>query len=416
MPFWMSTLLFCGFGVRENAGSSAESVLTLTNDFLLFIFCSSYSGESSSNFSRYACVAAAVVCFFFLLGSGGGESESDMLRSGQAKVRQLRSSSNIHRLCGSCLSLTFAYFFFFPCVKRPTTIQTGGVTLQTDDTTKGEYSESAGYQNPGIDADSDIDANGEVASTEDALEKAQKQALIANEESLSRSVEKVLRNIRSDLEELLGDNDDFDEDDINTLVNRIEEKLNDKVNDEMSSRSDDLREAKKAQMEAMVDVDTEGADGQPFDLDEQKQKLAISLRDDIGEAAVTLKGEIKGFGLEIEASVLEAFLKEKYGKTYVAEVEDGKVVSYKKKSTSTSSSSTSKPKSSHSSSSGHKSSSSSSSSSHHHSTSSGTKSSSGKKSSSHSSHHSTSSHQSSSTKKKVEPEEDDDSADEDENW
>ena len=352
-------------------------LLTRSLLFSLFVCCSGES--SSSNFSKYACAVAAVVCFFLLLGSGGGESENDMLRSGQAK--------------------------------RPTTLQTGGVTVDT--TTASDYSEPPEDQGGATYAGADIDANGEVASTEDALESAQQQAIVANQELLTRSVEKVLRSIRTEFTELLQDSDDFDEDEITTLINRIDVKLNDKVNEEMKLRSDELRESKKAQMETMVDVDTEGADGQPFDLDEQKQKLAISLRDDIGETAVTLKGEIKDFAIEIKKYTFEAFLKEKFGKTYVVKLEDDLVVSYKKKSSSSSthssSGSTSKHKSS-SSSSGHKSSSSThKSSSSHHSSSSGTKKT--------SSHHSNGSHHSSSTHKKVAPEpEESGSSEEDNGW
>ena len=273
--------------------------------------------------SRYAFLAAVVVGLFFLLSFGDNKAnEGDNLRSGQAK-----RPSVVHSETG------------FPVVSS-----------KEGDQFNSSFDEGDGKSPETFkDKDTDLDMEETVQEAEDDFARVVRERIEANQGMLASALKGTNELIRSGLDTLFKNSDDFDEDDIEKWARKIESRLTDEINAELKSRADQVKQDKTGSMESAVDLDTEGGSGpndKPIDLKDQEQKLLIQLKEEIDDIAAELRTEMKHRGAVIEKDILEAALEEKFKVTYVVVFKNDEVVSYKKKSTKTSSSSRQKSSSS----------------------------------------------------------------------
>jgi hypothetical protein len=325
------------------------------------------SSPAKSSAGRYACLAAAVVGFFFLMSlSSGNKDSGDSLRSGQAKRATIHAAKTD---------------------ELPDAVVGGHAHNNKDAFSAGDMVDFDDNKNtePSLDEDEVV----EKAQTD--FEKAILEQLASNQSMMSAAITSVMEKIRNNLEGLLGDNDDFDSEEIADLGNGLEDRLSYEITALLTSKCDALLEDKLINFEVAVDLDTEGeaeGDEDPIDLTDQEKKLIVELKDGVDDICSDVRGGIKHQGFVVESDVLMTILKEKTGKSYTLEVNDNEVITgFTIKETSTS---TSTHTSTHKSKTKAKSTHHSSTSSHHHSSNKPAK----------SSHHKSSSHHHSSTKKK----------------
>jgi hypothetical protein len=270
-------------------------LLAILFAFLFDVFF--YSDAKKSNVFRYACVGAVVIGFFFVLTLGGSSNSEngDTLRSGQAKR---------------------------PTIKKP---GLGG--------SLGFNKNNGGGASDYGEADSDIEMEETVQEATDEFSKAVRERLVANQEMLSKAIENVKELMSTNLNEVLLDDDNFEQADIDQIIRDIESKLTDDVELELKNRADEIKQEKTVAIEGDVDLDTEGTngDGGPLDLKREETKLIVELKDGIDDAAADLRTGMRPRCTLVAKELLETFLLKKLGKPQEVMIgENDLIVGYKK--------------------------------------------------------------------------------------
>jgi hypothetical protein len=306
---------------------TVHSILLISKPCYCYCYCyCTLFSETKSKATRYACMVAAVIALLFYLtlnGSAGSEA-GDSLRSGQAKRPTIHSVTGLSGIGGSKKDGFSASF----------------------DGEGGDFEET----------DTDMEMEATVEAAQDDFSKAVRERLEANQLLLSKSFTSVNDLMRSNLNDILGDDDNFEQEDIDRIANDIEAKLSNDVLLELKDRAKDLKEDATVNIEDDVDLETEGNNGEegPIDLTEEEKRLVVDLKDGIDDAAAKLRTDMVHRCALITKEILEIALETKLGSPYEVKIgSDDQIVSYKKKKSSVSSTSTTKKTPSHHSSSHH---------------------------------------------------------------
>ena len=243
----------------------------------------------------------------FFLSMGDGSKKADTLRSGQAK--------------------------------RPTTIHSDTGLPYVEGVTKTGDKFSASFDDGDYkEADNEIDMEETVQAANDDFSQAVKERLEANERMLDKALEATNEWMRGRLNMLLGDDDNFDQEEIDRIANDIEAKFSDRVNLDLRNKAQELKNDKTIEMEDDVDLDQEGGGSVPEDLEKEEKDLVQELKDEIDDAAADIRTNIRTTATEVMKDVLKAALKQKFGRSYEILMDGDEISGYRKKSSSSTSS------------------------------------------------------------------------------
>jgi hypothetical protein len=271
---------------------------------------------------------AVVVGFFFFLAMSGGSSSDSDDRSGQAKRPTIKKESSIPGLDGL------------------TNLWNSAPSL-----TSGNFNEN----------DIDLDMEEAVDGAEKDFAMTEAEQIQSNLSMLTTAMTSINEAMRSQLNDLLGDDDNYDTDDLEVLGNSIESQLNDKTMADFKEKADAIKTKKTEYMEMTVDLETEGnSQGETAAAEDVKTveaNLVKQLKGEINDMAMEMKNDMKHQCAVITKQVLEQSLKKKMGTSYTVDISDtdevvgygqGKSASSKpKKSSSSSTKKKKKPTSSH---------------------------------------------------------------------
>ena len=262
--------------------------------------------RSANRNKMKVCAALTVVVLFFVLfggsGGGGGGGGGKNNENKDVVIPQGESSNNVVNPPADSSGTA-----------ETTTSLQGEVTVKDHKTSHSSPTTKLGKD--GLPLLLDEDAI--LLKAETHFEKAIAEQLITHQEVISNDVNKIIDDMRAQLDPKNQGRQSLDMDDIERIGNLSEDELRERIRSEIDDRCDAMLKEKTEDMESAADIDAEAESrgaADPINLSKEEKALVKELKAGVDTIIDEVRRDIPGLAVPILKWRIESSLNKKYPK------------------------------------------------------------------------------------------------------